>query len=138
MPPAPNPVARQGVVRWAPIVAVAGGGIVGSASRTLVGQWLGAGEGRFPTSILVVNIAGSLVLGFYLARREQAVTRRWSLHFWAIGLLGSFTTFSAFSLDVVRLLGERRAASAIAYVSASIVGGLMAASIGRRVGDVIG
>ncbi|HSK07309.1 MAG TPA: CrcB family protein [Acidimicrobiia bacterium] len=116
------------------LAAVFAGGLVGSALRAGVGTWLPAQRGSFPTAVLVVNIAGSFLLGLYLARRERSVGPGWSLQFWAFGLLGSFTTFSAFSLDVFYLLEDGRPLSAAGYVTASIVGGLAAALIGQRAG----
>ena len=118
-------------------VAVLGGGLVGSAARSGVGHYLPAEAGGFPVATLVVNLTGSLLLGSYLARREQSTTSRWSLQFWAIGVFGSFTTFSAFSLDVVDLLQADRPLMAGGYVTASIVGGLGLALLGQRVGSAV-
>jgi fluoride exporter len=109
---------------------------VGSAARAGVGLWLPDSQGTFPVGILVVNLLGSFLLGLYLARREAAITARWWLQFWAIGALGSFTTFSAFSLDMVYLLEAGRPLAAGGYVTASIVGGLYLALVGQRVGEV--
>ena len=79
---------------------------------------------------------GSFALGFYLARRERAVTSRFSLQFWAIGVLGSLTTFSTFSYEVVLLVEAGSIAIAALYVVGSTVGGLLAAVMGGRVGEV--
>ena len=84
---------------------------------------------------LVVNLTGSLLLGFYLTRREQTVTARWSLPFWGIGVFGSFTTFSAFSVEVFVLLGHGELPTAGTYVAASIVGGVVLALVGQRIGS---
>jgi CrcB protein len=120
------------------LVAVLGGGLFGSAARVGVGSWLPTPPGQFPTAIFVVNIIGSFLLGLYLARRERAASARWSLQFWAIGVLGSFTTFSAFSLDVFRLLNEGQGLTALGYVLSSAVGGLAVALLGQRVGQAAG
>jgi fluoride ion exporter CrcB/FEX len=77
------------------LVAVAMGGLIGSALRAGIGVLLPTPSGGFPTGTLVVNLSGSLLIGLYLVRREQAATPRWSLPFWALGMLGSFTTLSA-------------------------------------------
>jgi fluoride exporter len=120
-----------------PWAAVLAGGIIGSAARTGVSYLLPAATGRLPVATLIVNLAGSLLVGFYLARREQTVTAPLSLQFWGIGVFGSFTTFSTFSIEVVYLLGQRKAATAVAYVATSIIGGLILALSGQRVGSVI-
>lgn len=85
-----------------------------------------------------MNLTGSLLLGFYLARREQTVTAPWSLTFWGIGVFGSFTTFSTFSIEVFLLLDHGNAFTAAGYVTASMVGGLILALVGQRVGSGIG
>jgi CrcB protein len=117
-----------------PLMAVLGGGLVGSAARTGIGHVLPTTPGAVPVATLMMNLIGSLFLGVYLARRERAATVRWSLQFWAIGVLGSFTTFSAFSLDVVHLLDANRPMPALGYVTASVIGGLFLALTGQRLG----
>jgi CrcB protein len=81
-------------------------------------------------------VLGSLALGFYLTRRERSVTARFSLQFWAIGVLGSLTTFSTFSYEVVLLVEAGAMGTAAWYAIASTVGGLIAAVVGGRVGEV--
>lgn len=85
-------------------------------------------------STLTVNLAGSFLLGFYLARRERTVTTPLSVQFWGIGVLGSFTTFSTFGIEVAQLLDQGHSATALGYVVASIVGGLILALAGQRLG----
>ena len=117
--------------------AVLAGGVVGSALRAAISEIFPVTDGRFPTTTLLVNLSGALLLGFYLARRQRAITARWSLQFWAIGGLGSFTTFSAFSFEVSRLVATGEGPIAIGYVLASLVGGLAAALLGQRLGRVV-
>lgn len=106
-----------------PVLAVAVGGALGSVARYLVvGQitrWLGA---SFPWGTLTVNFVGGLTIGVL----AEAMALKWSVPpemrlFLITGILGGFTTFSAFSLEVA-LLAERGAmAAALAYVVASVV-----------------
>lgn len=127
---------RQGWARLLPGLSVLAGGAFGSAARVGIGQLLPVVPGVFPSATLAVNLAGSFLLGLYLARRQQAAARRWLLQFWAFGVLGSFTTFSAFSLEVVQLVQANRAFLAGGYLTASIVGGLVLALVGQRIGRV--
>jgi fluoride exporter len=120
-----------------PWTAVLAGGIIGSAVRTGVSYLLPATPGRLPIGTLIVNLAGSLLIGYYLIRREQTVTAPMSLQFWGIGVFGSFTTFSAFSIEVVDLVGQGQAATAVGYIATSMVGGLILALAGQRLGSVI-
>lgn len=121
----------------AALAAVFGGGLVGSGARAAIALAWSVDLGRFPVSTLAVNVTGSLLLGWYLARRRRAVSSVAWLRFWAIGALGSFTTFSTFSVEVVRLFETSSHAIAAGYVAASMLGGLAAAVLGDRVGRVV-
>jgi len=88
------------------IVAIAVGGGCGSVSRFLVAREMGRLLGNFlPYGTLVVNVLGSLVLGWlatvFLDRPEINIALRLGI---AVGFLGAFTTFSAFSFESVQLM----------------------------------
>ena len=104
------------------IILVAAGGAAGSVARYLVGiataGWLGAG---FPSGTLAVNVAGSLLMGvaagFAGARSGLQAELKALL---MSGFLGGFTTFSAFSLDLVTLAERNAWNGAFAYLLASV------------------
>lgn len=105
------------------VLAVALGGALGSVARyVMVAQmtrWFGA---AFPWGTLAVNIVGGLAIGLL----AEAMALKWSVTqevrlFLITGVLGGFTTFSAFSLEVVALIERGEAAAALAYVLASVV-----------------
>jgi CrcB protein len=124
--------------RSAAPLAVLAGGLLGSGVRAaILLAWPIDGD-AFPFPTLAINLTGALFLGFYLARRQQAVAGPHSVPFWAIGVLGSFTTFSLFSLEVFELLDAGQAAPAIAYVVVSTVGGVALAISGQRIGETAG
>ena len=100
----------------------AAGGAVGAAGRYLVGvaavRLLGHG---FPWGTLVVNIVGSLIMGALI----EAVALRYSISnemrtFLTTGILGGFTTFSAFSLDFAILIERKAHGLAALYLCASV------------------
>lgn len=107
-------------------------GAVGSVLRYLVG--LSLGDSHFPWATLVVNLVGSFALGLLLtwgmARLPVSITTPV-----AVGLLGGFTTFSAFAWEGMFMAGSGRAQLAAVYVLTSVVGGLAAALLGRVVGS---
>lgn len=111
---------------------VAAGGAVGSAARylsmVLVGQMVGA---AFPWGTLFVNIVGSAVMGVLAELGALVWQPSPDLRvFLTVGVLGGFTTFSTFSLDVAVLVERHSWAVAALYVSLSIllsVGALFAA-----------
>ncbi len=126
--------ARRRRHRWAPPLAVLAGGLFGSGVRAAFTFSFPVASASFPWTTLVVNLAGSLFLGLYLARSQSSVLARWSLQFWAIGALGSFTTFSTFSFEVFSMVDTGTWTMAASYVLASTVGGLAAAVLGQRAG----
>lgn len=104
------------------LIVFLGGGI-GSTIRhgvNLAGsRWLGT---AFPYSTLIVNIVGSLAVGLlaaYFAFKGEA-SQPWRL-FFTTGVLGGFTTFSAFSLDVAVLYERGDLVLATAYILASVI-----------------
>lgn len=110
------------------LVLVALGGGLGASARYLTGiaatRVFGHG---FPFGTLTVNIVGSLLMGVligWLARRGMGQSQLQV--FLATGLLGGFTTFSAFSLDAVTLWERGEGSLALAYVLASVVFSILA------------
>lgn len=101
------------------VLLVAAGGAAGSVLRHLVALALPAAAGGFPWATLAVNLAGSAAIGAAAALCVQGDLRLLLV----TGLLGGFTTFSAFSLEAVTLLGRHPALAAL-YVLASLVLGL--------------
>lgn len=108
---------------------VAAGGAVGSVLR----WWLSAAIHRaagvpFPWGTLAVNVIGSFVVGYVgLLGAERVLGTHAARLFVIVGLLGGFTTFSAFSWESVMLLRDGRWVWALGYVAVSVVAGLGAA-----------
>ncbi len=125
------------ISRWPAFAQVASGGVIGSAARGIVEWLIPTFEGGFPVAVLAVNLVGSFLLGLYLARRERSVEGPATVRFWAIGVLGSFTTFSAFSLDLLVLLQAGRVVASVGYLLGSVLGGLALALTGHRMGSVL-
>jgi len=112
--------------------AVAIGGALGSVARAGVASLLDAWGAASLWSVLLVNVFGALALGWYAARvggisRRSVITAG----FVAVGFLGSFTTFSAFSLEVVLMFEDGAWLAASTYVFLSIGVALAALSAGR-------
>ena len=105
---------------------VAAGGALGALARYAVGVVLPTGEG-LPVGTLLVNLTGCLALGVLVARSDSVRLRAFA----GTGVLGGFTTFSAFALETDRLLTDRPGL-ALLYAGLSVVGGLAAVAVGRR------
>ena len=114
------------------IILVMIGGSIGSALRYLVGTWsmrtVGTG---WPWGTLAVNVVGGLVMGLFagwLASRAQGGEQL--RLFFAVGICGGFTTFSAFSLEMFNMLSRGQYIIAGAYAVSSLAGSVMFLVIG--------
>lgn len=84
-------------------LAVAVGGAVGSLARWQAGLWLRAVAPGFPWATLAVNITGSFAIGVIASLPSMREAPEWLRTGLITGVLGGYTTFSAFSLDTVDL-----------------------------------
>jgi CrcB protein len=102
------------------VLLVAFGGAVGAVARYGTGiVAVRLGIGGFPWATLFVNVLGGLLMGMlagWLSESGPALRL-----FLGVGMLGGFTTFSAFSIDVVRLIEMNQPSAALAYVAASVI-----------------
>lgn len=112
---------------------IAAGGAVGALARFGVVYAIGRGGVPFPWGTLTVNVAGSLAVGVLVgALGRRAGFAEIAQPFLVVGLLGAFTTFSAFSMETVLLLEDAKWAAALAYVLLSVVLCVTAAWAGLR------
>lgn len=101
------------------------GGGLGSVLRYGLGRWISARVGTgFPWGTLAVNLLGCLAIGFLCRLLENRGSSESLRLFLVIGLLGGFTTFSAFGLETTALIHSGRPAAAMAYVAVSVLGGV--------------
>lgn len=113
-------------------LAIALGGALGSVLRFAAVSYLTPLPGfRFPIGTFAVNILGSFLIGvaYVLLIEKASVPVEWRL-FFITGILGGFTTFSAFSLELLKLFQEGYVLTAVAYASSSVVLGLLMALVG--------
>lgn len=110
-----------------PLYLVMIGGALGAGARHLVGRatmaWFGA---NFPYGTLTVNILGGLLMGLLvgiLARTSAGESWRLLL---GVGVLGGFTTFSSFSLDVVTMIERGAVTLALGYILVSVIASILA------------
>lgn len=115
-----------------PLVLVMAGGACGAALRYAAGRWTTAHlPAGLPWATWGVNIVGGLLMGAlagWLARADSAV-QPFNLLL-GVGLLGGFTTFSAFSLELYLMIVRGDALLALAYAIASVAGSVLALTAG--------
>lgn len=110
------------------------GGGLGAAIRHGVNAWLGRLAGHeFPLGIMVINISGSVVMGLaagYFAFRSGDTWSQSARLFITTGVLGGYTTFSAFSLDAMLLYERGEFGAAAFYVVGSVALSILGLAFG--------
>ncbi|WP_175438047.1 MULTISPECIES: fluoride efflux transporter CrcB [unclassified Streptomyces] len=138
-PRPPAPATRPALTHGqAPVLAVvAAGGALGAAARYGASLLWPTAAGGFPWTTLLVNVVGCAVIGVFMV----VVTDVWAAHrlvrpFFGTGVLGGFTTFSTYAVDIQHLLRSGEAGTGLAYLAVTVVAALAAvwcsASLTRR------
>ena len=113
------------------LLAIGAGSFLGGIVRYLLSAFVQARFlYAFPYGTMVVNLAGCFLIGVVYALTDRgSLGEEWRL-FLATGVLGGFTTFSAFSHETIAMLRDGQAINAMAYVALSVVIGLLATYLG--------
>jgi CrcB protein len=112
---------------WPVLGAISAGGVVGALSRYFVAQaWPHPPDG-FPWSTFVINVTGCLLIGVLMVFVTEVVTGKPLLRpFVGVGILGGYTTFSTYVVDIQRAAGEGAAWVALSYLALTLVFALLA------------
>lgn len=119
-------------------IFVSVGGAAGALARYWLSGWVNtAYAGFFPLGTLVVNVLGSLLLGFGMQAMEAFPVSAAMRTLLGIGFLGAFTTFSTFSYETVTLVRDGDWTRAVLYTVLSLVLGLLAVLIGIGAASIL-
>jgi CrcB protein len=99
---------------------IALGSAAGGVSRFAIASAIGA-RGGFPYGTMIVNISGAILIGLVSALLSAGKMTPSVAQFWMVGVLGGYTTFSAFSLQSLELLQQSRFGAAMLYMLGSVV-----------------
>ena len=116
-------------------IAVAIGGASGSLARYALGLWARAAVSGFPLATLIVNAAGGVCIGLiFVLTASRPDTPEWLRTGLITGVLGGFTTFSAFSLETLMLWREGQGALALANIALNLLLSLGGCALGLWLG----
>jgi CrcB protein len=116
------------------LLAVLLGGLLGTGLRLAIDAALPHTDAAFPWSTLLINVAGSFLLAFLVAR-VWPTAPAWLRAGLGTGVLGSFTTFSALIVSLLTLTRAGMPLLALVYLLVSLLLGLAAALLGLRLGS---
>lgn len=122
---------RREPLQWATLAAISAGGMAGALARYAISTAFPSGA--FAWATLLVNVAGCLVIGMLMV----AIGEVWRVHrlvrpFLGVGVLGGFTTFSTFIVDIQRAVAAGAARTGLIYLAVTLVGALTAVHLGMR------
>jgi fluoride exporter len=113
------------------VLAIAVGGALGAPARYGIAQWITVAPDGFPWATLLTNLSGAFVLGFFLTLViARLPPTRYLRPFFAVGFLGSYTTFSTLAVETVLLIKDGHVALGVGYTLASVSAGLAVAYLG--------
>lgn len=128
---APRSRARPRRVPWAVLSVISAGGVLGAEARYGLGRLFPAAPGEFPWATFGTNVTGCLLIGVLMALIDQVwAGRRLVRPFLGVGVLGGFTTFSTYVVDVQQLMDVGASGTALAYLAGTVVSALAATYLG--------
>lgn len=116
------------------MIAVMSGGALGAAARYLASLALAPRQAGFPLATLCVNLLGALLMGLLAAAILRGSANEAVRLFAGVGLLGGFTTFSAFGLESWQLIERGTIGTAGLYILASVTGSILLTGAGLALG----
>lgn len=112
------------------------GGIFGAISRFVLGKWITSKTKlKLPFGTWIINLSGSLVLGFLAVLHLRHLISDWLWLFFGTGFIGAYTTFSTFGYETIQLLHKKETKTALIYVTSSVLLGVLFAWIGGLIGS---
>ncbi|WP_371653842.1 MULTISPECIES: CrcB family protein [unclassified Streptomyces] len=127
-----------GGAKWPVLAVISAGGALGASARYGLALAWPVRAGGFPWSTLLVNVLGCALIGVLMPLISEGGRRAHHLvrPFLGVGVLGGFTTFSTYAVEVSRLLARQQAGPAMAYAAGTLLGALgavwAAATVTRR------
>jgi CrcB protein len=116
---------------WAVLSVISLGGALGALARAGLGNAFPAGTSAFPWATFAINVSGCLLIGVLMVLvTEVWASQRLVRPFFGVGVLGGYTTFSTYVVDIQRLVDAGAGGTALAYLAATVVAALAATYAG--------
>ncbi|MFI0408752.1 fluoride efflux transporter FluC [Actinomadura sp. 3N508] len=135
------PEQRQELRRapWETLAAVSAGGVLGALARYGLTTAFPYGAGDFPWAVFWINVSGCLLIGVLMV----LITETWRAHrllrpFLGVGILGGFTTFSTYAVDIQQAVEHGAPRAGLAYLALTLVAALAAVVAGMRLARALG
>ncbi|MFS1513329.1 fluoride efflux transporter CrcB [Chengkuizengella sp. SCS-71B] len=112
-------------------------GFLGANLRFMISEFTYSSDYFFPTGTLLCNLIGCFALGWfseYMKTSKLSVKIKTAI---STGLIGSFTTFSAFSIETISLIQDHKVFIAVIYIFVSFIGGSFFVWLGYKIGRVL-
>jgi fluoride exporter len=117
------------------LLAIFVGGAIGTVARYLLDAHNPVPQGNFPWLTLVINLSGSLAIGLLVPLTEHVAPRApWARPLLVVGFLGGWTTYSTLAVEATLLAKDGDIVTFLAYVGATVVGGLTLVVVGTALG----
>ncbi|MDP4500972.1 FluC/FEX family fluoride channel [Nonomuraea turcica] len=111
---------------WPVLAAISAGGVLGALARYGVSLALPHAPTGFPWSTFLINVSGCLLIGVLMVLVNEMRTGRLLRPFWGVGVLGGYTTFSTYIIDIHQAMRAGAPGVALAYLLATLVAALLA------------
>jgi fluoride exporter len=123
---------------WALLAVVSAGGIIGACARHALDLALPHPPGGFPWATFVINVSGCLLIGVLMV----LIIEVWSAHrllrpFLGVGVLGGYTTFSTYTVDIQQLFAAGAARTGLVYLAGTLAAALAAVYVGITLTRVV-
>jgi CrcB protein len=118
-------------LRWDVLLMIAAGGATGASARYGIGLALPPAPSGFPWATFIINVSGCFLIGVLMVLINRVWTRsRLIRPFFGVGVLGGFTTFSTYVVDIQRLVNAGVPGIALVYLAGTLVAGVTATFAG--------
>ncbi|MDX3109739.1 fluoride efflux transporter CrcB [Nonomuraea angiospora] len=134
--------AQRAELHWPVLAAIAAGGALGALARFGLQAALPAGPADFPWATFLINVSGCLLIGVLMVViTEVRPAHRLVRPFLGVGVLGGFTTFSTYAVDIQRAVEAGAPLTGLVYLAATLVAALAAVVAGmwltRRIAGML-